>query len=173
MTNIATNTPYLRLDLKTSRIESNQTRKTQKKHNLGIYYWNKKQSKNKNKKKQNEKTTTTTTTKRTERYNEKQVSLSGRSMTLENKGSFWPKFGSQSFFREVSALLVIRHCFKLQSWAIMMQPWENGKNPNFGPNLGPLKFFSWVLPLLVVRQCSKLSPYAISRKTNEPHLRKW
>ena len=29
MTNIATNTPYLRLDLKTSRIESNQTRKTQ------------------------------------------------------------------------------------------------------------------------------------------------
>ena len=30
MTNIATNTPYLRLDLKTSRIESNQTRKTQK-----------------------------------------------------------------------------------------------------------------------------------------------
>ena len=44
---------------------------------------------------------------------------------------------------------------------LMMQPWENGKNP-----------FSWVLPLLVVRQCSKLSSYAVSRKTNEANLKK-
>ena len=114
MTNIATNTPYLRLDLKTSRIESNQTRKTQKFGNVLLIQKTKQKQKQK-KKKQNEKTTTTTTTTRTDRYNEKQASLSGRSMTLENKGSFRPKFGSQSFFREVSALLVIRHCFKLQS----------------------------------------------------------
>ena len=51
----------------------------------------------------------------------------------------------------------------------MMQPWENGKNPN----LGPPTFFSWVLPLVVGRQCPKLSSYAISRKTNEPNLKRW
>ena len=41
------------------------------------------------------------------------------------------------------------------------------------PIWGPRNFFSWVLPLLVVKQCPKLSSYAISRKTNEPNLRKW
>ena len=56
---------------------------------------------------------------------------------------------------------------------LMMQTWKNGKNPNLRPNLGPKQVFSWVLPLLVVIQCSKLASYAISRKTNEPHLRKW
>ena len=35
------------------------------------------------------------------------------------------------------------------------------------------KILSWVLPLLDVRNCCKLSLYAISRKTNEPNLRKW
>ena len=50
----------------------------------------------------------------------------------------------------------------------MMQPSENGKNPNFRPNLEPQKIFSWILPLLVVRQCSKISSYAISGETNEP-----
>ena len=49
----------------------------------------------------------------------------------------------------------------------MMQPWENGKNPNFGPNLPPPPWM--VLSILVVRQ----SPYAISRKTNKPNLKKW
>ena len=34
------------------------------------------------------------------------------------------------------------------------------------------KLFLWVLPLLYVIHCSKLSLYAISRKTNEPYLRK-
>ena len=49
---------------------------------------------------------------------------------------------------------------------------KTGKKLNFGPNLGPPKSFSWVLPLLKVRQCSKLSPYAMSKKTNEPNLKK-
>ena len=56
---------------------------------------------------------------------------------------------------------------------LMIQLWENDKNPSFAPNLGPPKFCSWVLHPLIVRQCSKLLPYAISRKANEPHLRKW
>ena len=47
--------------------------------------------------------------------------------------------------------------------------WENGKKPSFGPfspNLGPIMFF-------VDFTCCKLLFYAISRKTNEPNLRKW
>ena len=54
------------------------------------------------------------------------------------------------------------------------------KKTNFGPDFspfwpkfGPQKFFSWVLPLLDVIHCCKLSLYAISRKSNEPNLRKW
>ena len=43
----------------------------------------------------------------------------------------------------------------------------------FGLNLIPKNFFSWILPLLQVRNCCKLSFSAISRKTNEPNLRKW
>ena len=54
----------------------------------------------------------------------------------------------------------------------MMEPRENGKNSNFRPSLGHPKFSSWILLLLLVRQCSKLSSYAISRKTNEPNLKK-
>ena len=50
--------------------------------------------------------------------NEKQASLSGRSTTLEQKRSFQPQFGQQNFFWEVSALLDVRHCPKLQSCAI-------------------------------------------------------
>ena len=68
---------------------------------------------------------------------------------------------------------VVPSCNLVQYQAnIMMQPWENGKNPNFGPSLGPPKFFPRVLPLLVVRQCSMLSSHAISRKTNRPNLKK-
>ena len=37
----------------------------------------------------------------------------------------------------------------------------------------PKFFFLWILPLLDVNHCCKLSLYAISRKTNEPNLRKW
>ena len=56
---------------------------------------------------------------------------------------------------------------------IIMQPCENGKNPNIWPDLGPLKFFSWALAPLVVRQYPKLTSYAVSGKTNEPNLKKW
>ena len=63
---------------------------------------------------------------------------------------------------------------------LVMQPWENGKNPNFGDNLHPpppsppskRDFFSWVFSLLVIRQCSSLSSYVISRKTNESNSKK-
>ena len=57
---------------------------------------------------------------------------------------------------------------------------RNGKKPNFRPDfdlfwpkLGPKNFISWVLPLLDITHYCKLSLYAISRKTNEPNLRKW
>ena len=57
------------------------------------------------------------------------------------------------------------------------QRWENGKKPNFGllgPNFGPQFFLcAWILPPVDVRHCYKLSLYAISRKTNEPNMRKW
>ena len=65
---------------------------------------------------------------------------------------------TKAFF-EVSALLDVRHCPKLQSFVTSrkhnMQPWQNGKSPNFGPSLDPRKIFSWLLLLLIVRQCSK------------------
>ena len=53
------------------------------------------------------------------------------------------------------------------------------KNLVSGLILAPLvkiwapKYFWWVLALLVVRHCCKLSFCAISKKTNEPNLRKW
>ena len=34
-------------------------------------------------------------------------------------------------------------------------------------------FFLWILSVLGIRHCYTLSLYAISRKTNEPNLRKW
>ena len=52
-----------------------------------------------------------------------------------------------------------------------------------GPILAPLDkftplrpaphFFSWILHLLDVRHSCKISLYAISRKINQPNLRKW
>ena len=48
----------------------------------------------------------------------KQASFSGHSTTLEWERSFRPQFWRKIFFLEVSALLAVRHCPKLQSWAI-------------------------------------------------------
>ena len=63
---------------------------------------------------------------------------------------------------------IVPSCNLVQYQGKLMQPWENGKNPNLERNLPPpKKNFSWVLPLVVFKQCSKLSSYAISKKTNE------
>ena len=63
---------------------------------------------------------------------------------------------------------------------LLNQTLKNGEKPSFGANFGtfgpnsdPKKIFSWILPVLDVRHCCKLSLYAISRKTDEPNLRKW
>ena len=62
----------------------------------------------------------------------------------------------------------------------MKQTWQNGKSlilglilTHFGPNLVTKVFSLWALPLLDVIYCCSLTLYAISRKTNEPDLRKW
>ena len=44
---------------------------------------------------------------------------------------------------------------------IVMQPWENGKNPDFRPNLDPWNLFSWILPLLDV---PSYHPFKFMRK---------
>ena len=71
--------------------------------------------------------------------------------------------------------------FQAISWKTKEPNLKNDKKPNFGadfdtfglfaPNLAP-KPFLWVLPLLHVTYCCKLSLYPISRKTNEPNLKK-
>ena len=80
-----------------------------------------------------------------------QASLTGRPTTLEQKRSLQPQFapvrpwfGPQIIF-EVSALLDVRHCPKLQSCATSRKAndayLKNSKNPYFEPNFGPPKFF--------------------------------
>ena len=105
------------------------------------------------------------------RNQSKQACLSGPLMTLEQKKSFQPKFVPRNCFwsfQLYEMLDIVQSCNLVQyQGKLMMQPWENGKNPTFR------NFFSWVLPLLVMFQCSKLSSYAISRKRNEPNLIKW
>ena len=94
---------------------------------------------------------------------------------------FSPNMDPKKFFRGfylyyISYIVASYHCMLFQGKR-MNQIWENGKRPsfrpNFDPNLVPKNFFSMILPLLDVRNCRKLSVYAISRKTNEPNLRKW
>ena len=46
---------------------------------------------------------------------------------------------------------------------LMMQLWENGKNPYFGPNLGPPIFFPLTLSLLV-KNLSSYHPMQIPGK---------
>ena len=102
----------------------------------------------------------------------KQTSLTGP--PVENLIS--APIQATKFFLEVSALLDVRHCLKLQSCAISRKTNDvnlrKSQKFNFGPNFGPPKFFSLLLPLLDVRHCRKLSSYAISRKIYDPNSRK-
>ena len=65
--------------------------------------------------------------------------------------------------------------FKEKKWTKL----DNSKKLISGPILACLtqiwaqKLFSWILSPLDVRHCCKLSLYAISKKTNEPNLRRW
>ena len=109
-------------------------------------------------------------------YKHEQARLRGLLTIFNRKDHFGPNLGLKFFWRFQFYLMldIVPICNLVQyQWKLMTQPWENGKNPNFKPNLGPQNFFSRVLPLLIVRQCSKLSSYAISRKINEPNLKKW
>ena len=71
---------------------------------------------------------------------------------------------------------IILHNFK-ENYRKKLEKWQ--KKLVLDPILAPLaqiwtpKFFSWILPLLDARHFCKLSLHAISRKTNEPNLRKW
>ena len=53
---------------------------------------------------------------------------------------------------------------------LVMQPWENGKKPDFRHNLDPLKSFFMGF---TSTRCSKLSSFAMYEKSNEPNLKKW
>ena len=55
----------------------------------------------------------------------------------------------------------------------MASSWTWTRNLWFPVKFGPKKLFSWILLVLDVRHSYKLPLYAISRKTNEPKLRKW
>ena len=110
--------------------------------------------------------------------------------TWENgkKPNFGPEFGPhlvpRNFARgfylyQMLYIIASYHCMQFQG-KLMNLTCENGKKSSFGPDFGRFWpkfglqiFFSWVLPLLNVIGCRKLSLYAISRKTNEPNMRKW
>ena len=69
------------------------------------------------------------------------------------------------------------HCIQFQG-KLMYQTSENDKMIldlilTTLAQIWILKFFVWILPSLDVRLCRKPSLYAISRRTNEPRLRKW
>ena len=96
------------------------------------------------------------------------------------QAQFWPKFVPQRFFLWTLPVLDGIHCCKLSLFAISrktnelnLRKWLKTQfGPNFLPKFGPQRFFLWILPVLDLRHCCKLSLYAISRKINEPKLRK-
>ena len=93
---------------------------------------------------------------------------------LDDLGLLGPNMCHNLF--EISALLDVKHCSKLESCAISRKTNDTNlrkcQNPNFGTNFGLPKSFFVSVPLLV-RNCFKLSFYAIWRKTNKANLRKW
>ena len=74
---------------------------------------------------------------------------------LDKFSKNWPQFGPQM---KVSALLtsdIVPSCkFVQYQGKLMIQLWENDKNPDLGPILGVQKFFPRISSLLIVRQCS-------------------
>ena len=101
-----------------------------------------------------------------------------------NFDPFWPTFCASNFFSWLLPLLDFINCCNLSLYAIsrktnqpILRRWQ--KKTSFGLDFGPVgqslgqTFFLLILPLLDVRNCRKLSLYAISKKTNEPNLRKW
>ena len=94
--------------------------------------------------------------------------------------NFGPNLGLQ-FFCPQALPSISRNCSKLSPYAISRKTnklEKMGKKIVSGLILVPLgqiwapKFLLWILTVLDVRHCCKLSFYAISRKTNEPNLRK-
>ena len=65
--------------------------------------------------------------------------FNGRWRTLQQKKSFQPQFGpKKSFLRfQDYYMLDIVASYNLVQYQgeLMMQPWKNGKNPNYKPNL--------------------------------------
>ena len=106
--------------------------------------------------------------------------------TWENgkKPSFKLNFGPQKTFLWILPHLDVRHYCKLSLYLTSRKTKKTKlekmvKNLVLSPilacfnqNLVP-KIFLWVSHLLDVMDCCKLSLYAISRKINEPNLRKW
>ena len=100
--------------------------------------------------------------------------------TLDDLTQIW----APKFFGWVLPPLVFRHCCKLSLCTIQrktnkpnLTKWQKTQFQNqfwsFWPKFGPNIFFSWIFLLLHNRHCCKLSLHAISRKINEPNLRKW
>ena len=99
-------------------------------------------------------------------------------------GLIMAQIWSPKFLSWILPLLDVLHCYKLSLYAISRKTNE----PNLTkwqktlfrtrfwppwPKFRPPQFFLWIFPLLDVIHCGKLSLYVISRKTNEPNLRKW
>ena len=67
------------------------------------------------------------------------------------------------------------HCPQFQG-KLMNQIWENDLKPNLGPDFGPNLVPKKIFVVFTSTWCNKLLQaviVGISRKTNEPNLRKW
>ena len=91
---------------------------------------------------------------------------------------------SQKLFSQILFLLNVMHCYKLSFYVILrkttephLRKWKKtqcrARFWSLWLKFGPKKLFSQILSLLDVRHCCKLSQHTISKKTNEPNLRKW
>ena len=87
-----------------------------------------------------------------------------------------PKKFFHGFYLDYMLDIVASYHYMQFEGKLTNHTWENGKKPSFGTDFGPFgkklgpNFFSCILPLLHDRHCCKL--HAISKKINEPNLRK-